>query len=187
MTAIALLPDYGFRYIGMDHFAREDDELSRALDEGTLHRNFQGYSTHAELDMVALGMSGISMGEMLYVQNKKDIGGYYEALDDGRLPIQKVLELSDEDRLRRSAIMGIMCRGEINYDEYNANTGIDFKSKFSREIGNLDDLETDGLLVKETGGFYVRETGRLFLRNVAMVFDGYREKKEGRVVYSKTV
>jgi oxygen-independent coproporphyrinogen-3 oxidase len=187
MTAIALLPDYGFRYIGMDHFAREDDELSRALDEGTLHRNFQGYSTHSELDMVALGMSGISMGEYLYVQNTKDIGSYYEALDDDRLPIQKVLELSDEDRLRRNAIMGIMCRGEINYDEFHAKTGLDFKSKFSRELDHLDDLETDGLLVKKTDGFHLTETGRLFLRNVAMVFDGYREKKEGRAVYSKTV
>ena len=187
MTAISLLPEYGYRYIGMDHFAREDDELSRALDEGSLHRNFQGYSTHAELDMVALGMSGISMSDDLYVQNRKDIGGYYESLDDDRLPIQKILELSDEDRLRRSVIMGIMCRGEINYSEFFAKTSLDFKSRFSRELGLLDDLESDGLLFKDAGGFFVTETGRLFLRNIAMVFDGYRDKKKGRVVYSKTV
>lgn len=187
MMAINLLPDYGFRYIGMDHFAREGDELSRALDEGTLHRNFQGYSTHAELEMIALGMSGISMGESLYVQNSKEIGDYYSALDEGRLPIKKVLELSEEDRIRRTIIMGIMCRGEINYDEISEKTGVDFESEFGRELDNLNSLEADGLLVKTNTGFGVTETGRLFLRNVAMAFDGYREKKTGRQVYSKTV
>lgn len=187
MMAIDLLPDYGFRYIGMDHFAREGDELSRALDEGTLHRNFQGYSTHAELEMVALGMSGISMGESLYVQNSKEIGDYYNALDEGRLPIKKVLELSDEDRIRRTIIMDIMCRGEIDYKEVAKKTGIDFESEFSGELDILNLLEADGLLIKTPTGFSVTEIGRLFLRNVAMVFDGYRKKKPGRQVYSKTV
>lgn len=187
MLAINLLPDYGFRYIGMDHFAREGDELSRALDEGTLHRNFQGYSTHAELEMIALGMSGISMGESLYVQNSKEIDDYYNVLDEGRLPIKKVLELSNEDRTRRTIIMDIMCRGEINYEEITEKIGIDFRNKFRREFDNLRMFEADGLLLKTSSGFGVTDTGRLFLRNVAMAFDGYREKKPGRQVYSKTV
>jgi oxygen-independent coproporphyrinogen-3 oxidase len=88
--AIETLPGSGYRYIGMDHFAKEEDELSRALDEGTLQRNFQGYSTRAELEMIALGMSGISQGEELYYQNEKDLGRYYRALDEGRLPVKKV-------------------------------------------------------------------------------------------------
>lgn len=187
MTAIDLLPDYGFRYIGMDHFAREGDELCRALDEGTLHRNFQGYSTHAELEMVALGMSGISMGNLLYVQNTKEIGDYYSSLDEGLLPIKKVLELSEDDRIRRTVIMSIMCRGEIIYEDIAEIIGIDFRSEFERELATLSLLEADGLLVKTNAGFRVTETGRVFLRNVAMVFDGYREMKTGRQVYSKTV
>jgi len=186
-TAINLLPDYGYRYIGMDHFARDDDELSRALDEGTLHRNFQGYSTHAELDMVALGMSGISMGESLYVQNAKDLEVYYDALDQHQLPVQKVLELTKEDRIRRTIIMDIMCRGEIGYDDISEKTGVRFESAFSEELKNLDLLEADGLLTRDESGFSVTDTGRLFLRNIAMVFDGYLTKKKNRPVYSKTV
>src|SRR6056297_3890394 len=186
-TAINLLPDYGYRYIGMDHFARDDDELSRALDEGTLHRNFQGYSTHAELDMVALGMSGISMGESLYVQNAKDLEVYYGALDQQQLPVQKVLELTNEDRIRRTIIMDIMCRGEIGYDDISEKTGVRFESAFSEELKNLDLLEADGLLTRDESGFSVTDTGRLFLRNIAMVFDGYLTKKKNRPVYSKTV
>lgn len=187
MLAISRLPESGFRYIGMDHFARENDELSRALDEGTLHRNFQGYSTHAELEMVALGMSGISMGEELYVQNSKDLNSYYDSLDDGRLPIKKVLELSNEDRLRRSVIMNIMCRGEIDFRAFSEQHGIDFKGTFGPELENLAPLEADGLLISSDSGFKVTDTGRLFLRNVAMVFDGYRSQKLTRPVYSKTV
>ena len=187
MLAISRLPESGFRYIGMDHFARENDELSRALDEGTLHRNFQGYSTHAELEMVALGMSGISMGDELYVQNSKDLNSYYEMLDEGRLPIKKVLALSTEDRLRRSVIMDIMCRGVINYRSFSEQHEIDFKRMFRTEIENLEPLESDGLLVTYDTGFKVTDTGRLFLRNVAMIFDGYRSQKMNRPVYSKTV
>jgi oxygen-independent coproporphyrinogen-3 oxidase len=187
MLAISRLPESGFRYIGMDHFARESDELSRALDEGTLHRNFQGYSTHAELEMVALGMSGISMGEELYVQNSKDLNSYYDSLDDGRLPIKKVLELSSEDRLRRSVIMNIMCRGEIDFRAFSEEHEIDFKATFGPELENLAPLEADGLLISSDSGFKVTDTGRLFLRNVAMVFDGYRSQKLTRPVYSKTV
>jgi len=185
--AVNLLPEHGYRYIGMDHFAREDDELCKALDEGTLHRNFQGYSTNAELDMVALGMSGISMGESLYVQNAKNIGNYYDILDSGRLPVQKVLELNDEDKVRRDIIMRIMCRGEIDYDDLAKKMGIDFRSEFSRELNSIDSLEADGLLIKSQKGFKVTKMGRLFLRNIAMVFDAYQTNKTGRQVYSKTV
>jgi len=187
VNTIDQLPGEGYRFIGMDHFAREDDELSRALDDGTLQRNFQGYSTHAELEMIALGMSGISMGDDLYYQNTKDLAEYYNQLEEGRLPVKKILPLSDEDRLRRLVIMKIMCRGEISYKAFFKETDVDFGTTFSREIMDLDELEEDHLLVRDEYGFRVTTTGRLFLRNVAMVFDGYRENKTGRIQYSTTV
>lgn len=187
MMAIDELPGYGYRYIGMDHFAKNKDELCLALDSGTLQRNFQGYSTHEGLDMIALGMSGISMGRELYYQNTKELGDYYRALDEGQLPIKKVLPLTHKDQLRRKVIMEIMCRGEIRYRDFFGETGIDFESIFSSEIENLDPLESDGLLFKDIAGFRVTSRGRLFLRNVAMVFDGYIRKKMNPPAFSKTI
>lgn len=187
MMAIDKLPGHGYRYIGMDHFAKNEDELSLALESGTLHRNFQGYSTHAELEMIALGMSGISMGKDLYYQNTKKLGDYYRALDEGRLPVKKVLPLNNEDQLRRKVIMDIMCRGEIRYRDFFVETGIDFEAAFCSEIENLKPLESDGLLIIDQTGIRVTSLGRLFLRNVAMVFDGYIRKKMSRPSYSKTI
>lgn len=187
VNAIRELPELGYRYIGMDHFAREEDELSRALDEGTLQRNFQGYSTHAELDMIALGMSGISQGSDLYIQNEKDLGAYYRALDEGRLPVKKVLPLSDEDRLRRSVIMQIMCKAGVNYETFRKETGINFRERFKTELDRLAPLEADGLLQRNSNGLTITEAGRLFLRNVAMVFDGYISDRKHQNAYSKTV
>lgn len=187
VMAIRQLPEKGYHYIGMDHFAKDSDELSRALDEGTLQRNFQGYSTHAELDMIALGMSGISQGRNLYVQNEKDLGAYYRALDEGRLPVRRVLPLNDEDRLRRYVIMTIMCKAEIRYEVFENETGIDFRERFSEETDRLTPLEEDGLLKRSDDGISMTETGRLFLRNVSMVFDGYINEKRHQKAYSKTV
>jgi oxygen-independent coproporphyrinogen III oxidase len=185
--AIETLPGMGYKYIGMDHFSREGDELNRALDEGTLQRNFQGYSTHAELEMIALGMSGISQGDELYYQNEKDLGRYYKALDDGELPVKKVLQLSDEDKLRRKVIMQIMCRGEINYRQFLRETGVDFREKFNSELESMRALEKDGLVEQFIGGFRITDTGRLFLRNVSMLFDGYMRERQHKTAYSKTV
>ncbi len=187
MHAIGTLPEYGYRYIGMDHFAKEDDELSLALDNSTLQRNFQGYSTRAELEMIALGMSGISQGDDLYYQNEKDLGRYYKFLDEGRLPVAKVLPLTDEDKLRRKVIMQIMCRGEIHFEQFYRETGIRFEEKFSGELERLRPLEEDGLVVQHVGGFDITDTGRLFLRNVSMLFDGYITEEQHRTAYSKTV
>jgi oxygen-independent coproporphyrinogen III oxidase len=187
MHAIGTLPEYGYRYIGMDHFAKEDDELSLALDNGTLQRNFQGYSTRAELEMIALGMSGISQGERLYYQNEKDLGRYYKSLDEGRLPVAKVLPLTDEDKLRRKVIMQLMCRAGIDYEQFYRETGIRFEERFSAEMERLSPLEEDGLVVQHVGGFEITDTGRLFLRNVSMLFDGYIGERQHKTAYSKTV
>lgn len=187
LLAIQNLPEYGFNYIGMDHFAQSDDELSLALEKGTLQRNFQGYSTHSELEMIAMGMSGISQGDVIYYQNEKDLATYYHSLDDGKLPIKKVLKLSDEDRIRRKVIMQIMCKAEIDYNTFYEETGLQFEQKFSDEIQSLTEFEADGLVISDKDGFQITPNGRLFLRNIAMVFDGYLNNKPAEIAYSKTV
>jgi oxygen-independent coproporphyrinogen III oxidase len=187
VCSIEKLPELGYSYIGMDHFAKEDDELSIALKEGTLQRNFQGYSTHAELEMIALGMSGISQGTDLYYQNEKDLGEYYRMLDEGELPVKKILALSDEDKIRRKIIMQIMCKAEVDYGQFFKETGIAFKETFSDELERLKELEADGLLLLMKNGFRLTTNGQLFLRNAAMVFDGYILKKHHQAAYSKTV
>ena len=185
--AIDKLPEYGYRYIGMDHFAKAGDELCRAMDEGSLHRNFQGYSTHSELEMIALGISGISQGEDLYYQNEKDIGRYYAALEEGELPVKKILSLTEEDKLRRKVIMQIMCRGEVNYNRFFKETGVDFMEKFSQELNQMKAFEKDGLVQQHIGGFKITDRGRLFLRNISMLFDGFINEKQHKTAYSKTV
>ena len=185
--AIGKLPEYDFRYIGMDHFARADDELSKALDNDTLQRNFQGYSTHAELEMLALGMSGITQNKDLYIQNEKDLGKYYEKLDQNELPVKKVLRLTDEDKLRRKIIMQIMCRAEIVFSDFKDETGINFRETFSDELEELKKLEADRFVLNLGDKLVITERGRLFLRNVAMVFDGYINSKQHQTAYSKTV
>lgn len=185
--AIEQLPQLGYRYIGMDHFARENDDLSIALDDGTLQRNFQGYSTHAELEMIALGMSGISQGNRLYTQNEKDLDSYYSLLEKGRLPIKKVLKLTGEDLVRRKIIMQIMCKGEINFKAFLNETDVDMKSTYKEELKRLHELESDGLLIQTGTGFIITQTGRLFLRNIAMVFDEYLTRPNHKTTYSKTV
>lgn len=187
MMAIERLPELGYEFIGMDHFAKKEDELCLALENGTLHRNFQGYSTHAKLEMIALGMSGISQGEDLYYQNEKDLARYYAMLDDKKLPIKKILRLSEEDKLRRNIIMQIMCNVSIRYDEFTAETGLDFKELFSGELERLKPMEADRLVLLLNDRLRITDRGRLFLRNIAMVFDGYLKKKTHQISYSKTV
>jgi len=185
--AIERLPDFGYSYIGMDHFAKDTDELSIALNEGTLQRNFQGYSTNAELEMIALGMSSISQGPDLYIQNDKDLTTYYNKLDSGKLPVKKLACLTDEDKIRKAVIMHIMCRGGINFDDISEKLGISFRDHFSQELEQLKQLEADGLLLLMPTGFNITPIGRLFLRNIAMVFDEYLTKARHKAAYSKTV
>ena len=187
MTATERFPELGYRFIGMDHFAKEDDELAKALDDGTLQRNFQGYSTHAELEMIALGMSGISQGSDLYYQNEKDLARYYESLDNGKLPVKKVLPLNHMDKIRRDVIMQIMCRATINYDEFARKTGLNFNYTFIDELETLQPMEADGLLLLLDNRLKITDKGRFFVRNIAMVFDEYLKTKNHRNTYSKTV
>ena len=183
--AVGKLTAAGMVYIGMDHFARADDELAVAQREGTLQRNFQGYSTHAGASIYGFGMSSISQTGDSYRQNLKELPDYYAALDANRLPFERGLILSEEDRTRRQVIMRIMCDRRIDYADLSRRLGVDFAAKFAHEIASLADLEADGLLRRTLEGFVVTGVGALLIRIIAMRFDAYLEKGPRR--FSKTV
>ncbi len=184
-AAVRKLAAAGMVYIGMDHFARADDELAVAQREGTLQRNFQGYSTHAGASIYGFGMSSISQTSDSYRQNLKELPEYQTALEAGRLPLERGLILSEEDRIRRQVIMRIMCDRRIDYADLSRRLGVDFAEKFAREIASLDDLAADGLLQRIPEGFAVTGVGALLIRIIAMRFDAYLEKGPRR--FSKTV
>jgi len=163
----------GYRYIGMDHFAKEDDELAVAQREKTLQRNFQGYSTKGGVDIYAFGMSSISQADDIYWQNRKELPDYYAQLDAGRLPVSKVYILTNEDKIRRPTIMRLMCDLELDFGAMSEELEIDFEKYFSHELDSLDDLEADGLVKRQPGKLVVTELGRLFIRILAMRFDEY--------------
>lgn len=182
---IETLTSGGYEYIGMDHFAREDDELTRAQRSGTLQRNFQGYSTRAGADIYAMGMSSISQLPYCYAQHTKDLPAYYEAIDDERLPVVKGIALSEDDTLRRDVIMRLMCDMELNFERLSTRLGIDFSHEFEDELSRMSPFEDDGLISRFPGGFRVTQQGRLFIRNIAMTFDAYLEESNAR--FSRTV
>lgn len=163
----------GYRYIGMDHFSREDDELTIAQQEHTLQRNFQGYSTKGGVDIYSYGMSSISQAEDIYWQNKKELPDYYADLDAGRLPLSKAYILTKEDGIRRQTIMRLMCDLELDYAAMSDLLELDFEKHFSSELASFDDLESDGVVERQSGKLVVTELGRLFIRIIAMRFDAY--------------
>jgi oxygen-independent coproporphyrinogen-3 oxidase len=171
--AIGKLTDAGYVYIGIDHFALPEDELVVAQYEGHLHRNFQGYSTRADCDVVGLGMSSIGKIADTYSQNSKDIASYYAALDSGRLAIVRGVTLSPDDRLRRGVIQKIMCQGMLVFSELGFRDRADFLQCFESAAPRLRMLETDGLIEIDTARLAVTPAGRLLLRVVAMSFDAY--------------
>ena len=182
-------------FIGMDHFARPDDELAIALKNGALHRNFQGYSTRGGLDMIALGITSIGQTSNTYIQNHKQISRYRESLDKGQLPTERGIRLTGEDHLRRRVIQDIMCRFELNLPDLEQAFNLDFRDHFAPELKALAPFEADDLLVDEGDRLVVTEQGRLFIRNIAMTFDAYLPKNGGGQAvatsdtpqYSKTV
>ena len=170
---IETLTAAGYVYIGMDHFALPNDELAVALREGSLHRNFQGYSTHADCDLVALGVSSIGRLADTYSQNYKTLHDYYQAIDSGHLAVHRGLALNDDDRLRRAVIQSIMCRAHIDFATVDREWGIRFEEYFARELAALQPLAADGLLQMGPRRFELTPIGRLLMRNVAMCFDAY--------------
>jgi oxygen-independent coproporphyrinogen III oxidase len=182
---IEKLTHAGYVYIGMDHFALPDDELVRAQNNGSLHRNFQGYSTRAECDLVALGVSSIGKLGNTYSQNAKTLPEYYAAIDIGRLPVQRGIALSQDDLIRREVIQQIMCQGVLDPLAISRQFNIDFNHYFAMELEQLHTLATDGLVACD-GKITVTPHGRLLLRNVAMVFDAYLPRA-GEQAFSKAI
>ncbi len=175
----------GYRTVGMDHFAVEEDELFKALDKGTLYRNFQGYTIKHGAGMIGIGASAIGEVGDAYFQNEKNPKAYEEKLlKDGLATFRGVL-FTEDDRRRKWAILSLMCRFELNFEEYNTKFGGDFASLFSSELESLSEFVSDGLLIKSEKELKVTERGRLFVRNIAMVFDAYL--KQSKITYSKTV
>ncbi len=171
--AYEMLTTNGYRLIGMDHFALEDDELCHAADNGTLHRNFMGYTTRANTHQIGLGMSAISYVGGNYFQNCKDLTNYYETLQRGELATFRGHLLDRDDQIRRDFIMAIMCKGRVDYATFSEQWDIDVKDYFSDALPQLARLKQDGIIESNAQGFQVVGLGHLFLRNIAMVFDRY--------------
>lgn len=168
------LTDAGYEYVGMDHFAKAKDELTVAQKAGTLQRNFQGYSTHGGAQILALGMSAISQTAGTYRQNLKSLDAYRKAILEGHPPIERGYILTEEDTLRRSVIMQLMCNNRLDFSAFDAKcTEGSFKQHFSRELENLAPLAADGLLKLHSDHIEVTQWGRYLIRNIAMHFDSY--------------
>jgi oxygen-independent coproporphyrinogen III oxidase len=188
---IEKLTSAGYVYIGMDHFAKPDDELAIAQREGKLQRNFQGYSTHAEAEMVSCGVSAISAVGGAYAQNEKSLERYYAALDRGELPVARGLARSHDDTVRHAVIQRLMCDFTLDIPAFERDHGVDFAQYFERELPALRGFESDGLLAMGRHAVEVTRKGRLLVRNVAMIFDAYLGKPNliplQRMQYSRTI
>lgn len=183
---IARLTAAGYVYIGMDHFALPDDELTLARANGTLQRNFQGYSTHADCDLIGLGVSSIGKVGDSYSQSVKELSQYYARLDQGLLPVHRGYRLSADDRLRREVISDLMCHGRVDFAKIEASHGIDFAEYFADSLAKLDEQVADGLVEIHDDALLLLPQGQLMMRSVAMAFDAYLGgEQKGR--FSRTV
>ena len=185
--AVRLLDEKGYVFIGMDHFAKPDDELAVALAEGRLQRNFQGYSTYADCDLIALGVSGIGKVGSTYSQNERDIDRYYAALDKGELPVMRGFKLGSDDIVRRNIIQDLMCRFALDFTDYEGSLNQPFAQYFADEMRDLQKLAGLGLVEISPDRLAVTAKGRFLIRNIAMVFDYYLRHQETRAKYSQTV
>ena len=185
--SIATLKAEGYVYIGMDHFALPGDALAVAKRQGRLHRNFQGYSTQPEGDLLALGLSAIGRIGATYSQNAKTLEEYYDLIEQRRLPVVRGLALSRDDVLRRAVIMALMCQGQVNYESIALGHLIDFQRYFAKELGALAPLVAQGFVTVGPHDIEVTPTGWFFVRAVAMVFDRYLQVDRDRVRYSRII
>ena len=185
--AVQRLGEAGYEYIGMDHFALPGDELARAQRGGSLHRNFMGYTTHAQTDLVGFGVSAISHVGDSYTQNHRELAGWEIAIDQGRLPIWRGLVLGNDDVLRADLIQQLMCQGEIDTRRIERTWGIVFGEYFSDALAALRPLQEDGLVQCPPGKIRVTARGRALLRIIAMCFDRYLDNQGEGVRYSRTI
>jgi oxygen-independent coproporphyrinogen III oxidase len=186
-AAIEVLVGDGYQYIGMDHFALPTDALAVAQRRGLLHRNFMGYTTQPDCDMLGLGVSAIGRMGACYAQNYRTLDEYCDAVRAGRLPIARGCELTRDDMLRRSAIMSIMCNGELSFAALEKNYLVDPKLAFHEEMGRLREFQDLGLLAIDRDGITVTPQGRFFVRPIAMTFDKYLRSALQRASYSRVL
>jgi oxygen-independent coproporphyrinogen III oxidase len=182
---IERLTQEGYLYIGMDHFARPDDELASAQRDGRLYRNFQGYSTHAQCDLIGLGVTSIGSVGNAYIQNQRDLEEYNRLVDEGRLPVLRGVELQPDDLIRRAVITQLICHFSLDLQAIEQRWSIRFAEHFQSELEALRAMEEDGLLNCDDYRIEVTAVGRLLIRNICMVFDRYLSKQ--RQQYSKVI
>jgi oxygen-independent coproporphyrinogen-3 oxidase len=188
IATIEKLTSAGYRYIGMDHFAKPNDELAIAQRNKTLYRNFQGYSTKAGCDVYAFGMSAISQFKNIYAQNLKSVHEYEERIGAGELATHAGYRMTDDDHIRKDTIMQLMCHLEIDKRAVEGKFGIAFDEYFAASIEKLKEFDEDGLIKNTAERIQVSEPGKLIIRNIAMCFDAYLDKMpESRPIFSRTV
>jgi oxygen-independent coproporphyrinogen-3 oxidase len=179
--------DAGYVYVGMDHFALPTDALAIAKRQGRLHRNFQGYSTQPDCDLIGLGVSAIGRVGATYSQNAKSLEEYYDHLDQGRLPVVRGLALNRDDLVRRAVIMALMCQGEVLFEPMDQAWLIDFRMYFAPELEQLESMAEQGLVVLSAEGIKVTSMGWFFVRGIAMVFDRYLQADRNRARFSRII
>jgi len=177
----------GYKMIGMDHFAKESDELYRALQKGELHRNFQGYTTKAGAVMIGLGVTSIGEGEDFYAQNHRDLALYEQALDKGKLPVFRGIRLSLDDRIRKEVIMELMSNFRLDFSAIESKFSIDFASYFASELQEIREFEDARLITIDKNGIELSQTGVMLIRNIVMPFDAYLKGVNTEKRFSKTV
>ena len=185
--SLSVFDEAGYVYVGMDHFALPDDALAIAKRQGRLHRNFQGYSTQPDCDLIALGVSAIGRMGASYSQNAKTLEEYYDHLEQGRLPVVRGLALTRDDLLRRSVIMALMCHGRLPFESIELAYLIDFRTYFAAELEALQVQVDQGLVTLSDSGIEVTANGWFFVRAVAMVFDRYLQADRNRAQFSKII
>ncbi|MDO8330800.1 MAG: oxygen-independent coproporphyrinogen III oxidase [Fluviicoccus sp.] len=184
---IEKLTSEGYVYIGMDHFAKPDDELALAQEHGTLYRNFQGYSTHAGCDLVAMGITSIGMVDDTYSQNVKTLEEYHERVSAGQLPVYRGVKLTEDDKLRRAIITELICHFRVDMAAMGHAWSISFEDYFCKEQEQLQGMAADGLLSLNDGHIQVLPRGRLLIRNICMVFDAYLQGAEAKKRFSRVI
>ncbi len=185
--SLAAFQAAGYVYVGMDHFALPGDALAVAKRQGRLHRNFQGYSTQPDGDLMALGVSAIGRVGAIYSQNAKTLDEYYDHLNQGRLPVVRGLALSRDDLVRRAVILALMCQGELQFESIEEAYLLDFRSYFASELHALLVLADQGLVTLDDAGIQMTATGWFFVRTVVMVFDRYLQVDRNRAQFSKII
>ncbi len=186
-SGLAAFENAGYVYIGMDHFALPDDALAVAKRQGRLHRNFQGYSTQPDCDLIALGVSAIGRVGATYSQNAKTLDEYCDLIDHGQLPVTRGLALGRDDLTRRAVIMALMCQGQVLFESIEVAWAIDFRRYFATEMAQLEQLQAQGLVTLDGQGIQVTAEGWYFVRAVAMVFDRYLQADRHRAKFSRII